>query len=294
MKKKPIVEEIDITEFVNWIDDGNVIYDGKFWSTQDAQYKNKLTDIGLINYYFREFIGMKLKKGSKEAKAYMAALRARKNDVGGVERVNKRKNTTYVHLTRVPLKRKKVAAKKVTKLREKNTLMALRNLSFEDTYTLGKSGKTIYERGYKVPNKDAYEATTLAGKKVIHKGSVKVNLIGERGLSGYVHTKTKGTKTTIKYTRAKKVSGVDTKSKSHTDFNSPEVNIQIGMSNTNMELIKKHTLAVATLNDRINQIKAEKRYFAPIAKKQADKHIAYLKKNIISYKKQISELKKHI
>ena len=283
----------DIENFIEYVDD-NTIFDGEYYATQDAQYSNRLTKEKLIEYYFKEFKGMKLKKGSAEAKAYMAALRARKNDVGGIEKINKRAKTTYVHYSRTPLKRKKIAVKKVSRSKEKTTLMALRNLQFEDTYTLGKSGKTIYERGYKIPNKDAYEATTLAGKKVVHKGSVKVNLIGERGVSGYVHTKSRGTKSVVKYTRAKKLSGVSTKSKSHTDFNSPTVNIQVGMSNNNLDLIRKYHYSISTLNDRILQIQAEKRYFQPMAKKQAEKQIAFLKKNIASYKKQIAELKKNI
>jgi hypothetical protein len=214
-----------------------------------------------------------------------------KNKVNGIERINKRANTTYVHYSRTPLKRKKSAVKKAKMPKEKNTLMALRNLQFEDTYTLGKSGKTIYERGYKIPNKDAYEATTLAGKKVVHKGSLKVNLIGERGVSGYVHTKTRGTKSVVKYTR---VNGIDTKSKLHTDFNSPEVNIQVGMSNNNLDLIRKYGYSISVLNDKVLEIQAQKRFLAPIAKKQAEKQIAFLKRNIASYKKQIAELKKNI
>ena len=217
-----------------------------------------------------------------------------KNKVGALERINKRKNTTYIHLTRKPLKRKKIAVKKATRPKQTTTLMPLSNLQFEDTYTLGKSGKTIYTRGYKLPNKDAYEATTLSGKRVVHKGSVKVNLIDERGVSGYVHTKRKGTKTTIKYTRTKKVSGVDTKSKLHTDFNLPEVNIQVGMSENNLDLIRKYNRSISVLSDRILDIQAQKRYFEPMAKKQAEKGIAYLKRNIASYKKQIAELKKNI
>jgi hypothetical protein len=289
----------DIQDFIAWLDDGNVSYNGIYYSTQDAQYRNKLTKEGLIEYYFKEFKGMKLKKGSAEAKAYMAALRARKNgnsinELSGLERINKRKNTTYVHLSRVPLKRKKAPIKKITRAKQKTTLMPLRNLQFEDTYTLGKSGKTIYTRGYKLPNKDAYEATTLSGKRVVHKGSVKVNLIDERGVSGYVHTKRKGTKTTIKYTRTKKVSGVDTKSKMHTDFNSPEVNIQVGMSENNLDLIRKYNRSISVLSDKILDIQAQKRYFEPMAKKHAEKGIAYLKRNIASYKKQIAELKKNI
>jgi hypothetical protein len=66
------------------------------------------------------------------------------------------------------------------------------------------------------------------------------------------------------------------------------------MSNNNLDLIRKYHYSISTLNDRILQIQAEKRYFQPMAKKQAEKQIAFLKKNIASYKKQIAELKKNI
>jgi hypothetical protein len=287
----------DIEDFIEWMSD-SVSYNGIYYSTQDAQYRNKLTQEGLIEYYFKEFKNMKLKKGSAAAKAYMAALRAKKsgnsnNELGALERINKRKNTTYVHLSRLPLKRKKIAVKK-TRSKQKTTLMPVRNLQFEDTYTLGKNGKIIYTRGYKIPNMDAYEATTLNGKRITHKGSIKVNLIDERGVSGYVHTKRKGTKTTLKYTRTKKVSGIDTESKSHTDFNSPEVNIQIGMSNNNLDLIRKYSYSIGVLTQKMLELKDQKRYCDPMTKRQYDKTIAFYQKNIASYKKQIAELKKNI
>lgn len=233
---------------------------------------------------------MKLKKGSAAAKAYMAKIRAKKSSVGKVERVNKRANTTYVHLSRLPKRRKSASAKKVSSRRQTTTLMPLRNLLFEDTYTLGKSGKTIYERGYKVPNKDAYEATTLAGKKVVHKGSVKVNLIDANAVSGYVHTKRKGTKSTIKYTR---VSGTE----NHTDTNSHNYKITIG--GMQKDSIKQLEYQTMMLNNLINTLPkyvalSKNKNISVADRAYNKKYVAYAKKEIIRIKKMISILKKSI
>jgi len=77
MKKKGIgALQDDLEIFADWFDDGNVSYDGKYYSTQDAQYRNKLTASELIEYYFKEYMERRLVKGSKEAKAYMAKLRS--------------------------------------------------------------------------------------------------------------------------------------------------------------------------------------------------------------------------
>ena len=91
---------------------------------------------------------MKLKKGSKQAKEFMAKLRAkkkRKSSVSGLERVNKRKTTTYVHYTRSkPIKKapKKTTARKSSAKRiEKRTSIALSSLNIGDTFTVGTSSK---------------------------------------------------------------------------------------------------------------------------------------------------------
>ena len=145
----------------------------------------------------------RFKKGSLEAKKYMASIRKKKGNVGKIERVNRRSNTTYVHISRKPKVKRKTKVKRIVKRVEITTLMPLRNLQLQDTFTLGKLGKLIYERGYKIPNKDAYECFTLSGKKVIKKGSIKVNLIDSNSVSGYVHTKKRGRKSTLKYTHPK-------------------------------------------------------------------------------------------
>ena len=141
-----------------------------------------------------------------------------------------------------------------------------------------------------------YIVVDLAGKTYKYAGTKRVYLGGEYGVSGFVHKKTHGRKTTLKYTHPvrKKISGVSTPSKSHTDYNSPEVNIQIGMAHDNMSMISKHMHSVAMLNEKIAQIKEAKKYQDAMMKRASDKQIDYLKKNIASYKKQISELKKHI
>lgn len=244
----------------------------------------------------------KLKKGSKEAKEYMAKLRAKKekkSGLAGLERVNRRKTTTYVHYTRTAPKKKvakkttarKSSAKKV----EKRTTIALSNLHYGDTFTIGTSSK-IYERLEKWPRENKYAVVDLSGKYYNYSGTKRVYLVDEYGVSGFVHKKTHGRKTTLKYTHpvSKKVSGVSTPSKAHTDYNSPEVNIQIGMAHDNMSMISKHMHSIAMLNEKIAQIKMAKKFQDAMMKRASDKQIVYLKKNIASYKKQISELKKHI
>jgi hypothetical protein len=269
----------EIENFIDWVDN-NVIYDGEYYSSQDAQYRNKLTKEGLIEYYFKEFKNMKLKKGSAAAKKYMAALRARKSGVGKLESISKRGNTTYVKYSRLPVKKKSAAKKRVATRMEKTTLMALRNLQMQDTFTLGKSGKTIYERGYKVNNKDAYETFTLSGKKVIMKGSVKVNLIDANSISGYVHTKRRGTKTSVKYTR---VSGVPS--------SMGAVGIAIGD-------VKKHSDMIAYYKDHIektkNYLKANSRSLDMRTKAAMKKDIAEHMKTIAHHKKMLSQAKKMI
>lgn len=286
----------------------------------------------------------KLKKGSKEAKEYMAKLRRMKGKtkkssishyvvkgqvfvdymdaldfcyinniptdeikktktypkkLSGLERINRRKTTTYVHYTRTAPKKKvakKTTARKSSAKRvEKRTTIALSNLNFGDTFTTGTSSK-IYERMNKVPNQNKYIVVDLAGKEYKYSGTKRVYLEDEYGVSGFVHKKTHGRKTTLKYTHpvSKKVSGVSTPSKSHTDYNSPEVNIQIGMVHDNMSMISKHMHSIAMLNEKIAQIKMAKKFQDSMMKRASDKQIVYLKKNIASYKKQISELKKHI
>lgn len=218
--------------------------------------------------------------------------------ISGLERVNRRRTTTYVHYTREkPIKKapKKTARKSSARRVEKRTTIALSSLNHGDTFTMGTSSK-IYERLNKVPNQNKYVVVDLAGKTYQYSGTKRVYLEGEYGVSGFVHKKTHGRKTTLKYTHpvSKKVSGVSTPSKAHTDYNSPEVNIQIGMVHDNMSMISKHMHSIAMLNEKIAQIKELKRLQEPMEKRSSDKQIAYLKKNIASYKKQISELKKHI
>ena len=91
--KKPkvsigLVDE-ELESFENWLEDGNVFFNGTYYSTQDAQYKNKLTDEQLIQYFFNEFMQRRLIKGSKEAKAYMAKLRKMKDSVGATLYIEK-------------------------------------------------------------------------------------------------------------------------------------------------------------------------------------------------------------
>lgn len=46
-----------VKEFNNWIKDGNVIQCNGYYSTQDAQYRNKLKDKEeLYKYFVKEFI----------------------------------------------------------------------------------------------------------------------------------------------------------------------------------------------------------------------------------------------
>jgi hypothetical protein len=222
----------------------------------------------------------RFKKGSLEAKRYMASIRKNKGNVGKLESIAKRGNTTYVKYSRLPLKKKSAAKKRVATRMEKTTLMALRNLQMQDTFTLGKSGKTIYERGYKVNNKDAYETFTLSGKKVIMKGSVKVNLIDANSISGYVHTKRRGTKTSVKYTR---VSGVPS--------SMGAVGVAIGD-------VKKHSDLIAYYKDHIektkNYLKANSRSLDMRTKAAMKKDIAEHMKTIAHHKKMLSQAKKMI
>lgn len=278
-----------LKDFEFWLDDGNVYFNGEYYSTQDALWKNKLSEEGLIEYYFKEYMQKRLVKGSKEAKAYMAKLRAKKGKVGKVDFVNKRKTTTYVHLSRTK-KVRKPTAKKVVKRTIKTTLMALRNLQMQDTFTLGKSGRIIYERGYKVPNKDAYECFTLAGKKVIQKGSVKVNLIDESGISGYVHTKKRGTKSTLKYTH-KKIGATST----HNDTKSHNYKITIGalknQSNNDYNDVCMKILSVERgILDGMIVIK--NKTYPKGRLTETKKSITFMKKYLAELKKQKSELKK--
>lgn len=285
-------EELEAFEF--YLQDGNAVFLDGFWRTQDALYKNRLTDLGLIEYVFKEYMGRKLKKGSAEAKAYMQKLRSFKKDgfknpIGKVDFVNKRKTTTYVHLSRTKKVRKPIA-KKVVKRTIKTTLMALRNLQMQDTFTLGKSGRIIYERGYKIPNKDAYECFTLAGKKVIQKGSVKVNLIDESGISGYVHTKKRGTKSTLKYTH-KKIGATST----HNDTKSHNYKITIGalknQSNNDYNDVCMKILSVERgILDGMIVIK--NKTYPKGRLTETKKSITFMKKYLAELKKQKSELKK--
>ena len=283
------IEVGSIKDFEFYLDDGNVIFDGQYYRTQDALYKNKLTEEGLIEYYFKEFMQKRLVKGSKEAKLYMAKLRAKKDKIGKVDSVNKRKTTTYVHLSRTK-KVRKPTAKKAVKRTIKTTLMALRNLQMQDTFTLGKSGRIIYERGYKIPNKDAYECFTLAGKKVIQKGSVKVNLIDESGISGYVHTKKRGTKSTVKYTH-KKIGATST----HNDTKSHNYKITIGalknQSNNDYNDVCMKILSVERgILDGMIVIK--NKTYPKGRLTETKKSITFMKKYLAELKKQKSELKK--
>jgi len=227
----------------------------------------------------------RFKKGSLEAKQYMASIRKNKGNVGKLDSVIKRGNTTYVKYSRLPLKKKSAAKKRVASRMQKTTLMALRNLQMQDTFTLGKSGKTIYERGYKVNNKDAYETFTLSGKKVIMKGSVKVNLIDADSISGYVHTKRKGTKTSVKYTR---VSGLAYK----------VVPSSMGAVGVAIGDVKKHTDMIAYYKDHIektkNYLKANSRSLDMRTKAAMKKDIAEHMKTIAHHKKMLSQAKKMI
>lgn len=286
------VDKYLLDSFEEFIDN-NVISQSGGWSTQDAGYSNRLTDQGLINYYIKEFNPMvKLKKGSKEAKAFMAKIRA-KRKIGGLEKVNKRKTTTYLHYTKAGTKKrtatKKVTPRKVIKRGIRTSLMPLSYLQLQDTFTLGKSGRIIYELGYKTPNKNEYTVHSLNGKSKKMKGSVKVNLIDANMVSGYIHTKKAGRKTTVKYTHPA-IKGVE----HHLDTKSHNVNIRIGMSNSNMDLIRKHILSIQHLTDKIAMIKRDHNFQSPMGKRKDKQEIAYLKRNIASYKKQITELKKHI
>jgi hypothetical protein len=292
-KDKVGATKSDLSIFNDWIEDGNVSYNGTYYSTQDAQFNNRLSEEGLIEYYFKEFKGMKLKKGSKEAKAYMAKLRARKGKVGKIDFVNRRATTTYVHVSRKPKVRKSTGVKRVVNRVEKTTLMPLRNLQIQDTFTLGKAGRTIYERGYKVANKDAYECFTLAGKKVIQKGSVKVNLIDESGISGYVHTKKRGTKSTLKYTHPRaKMSGGDGM---HTDTNSHNYKITIGAVNQSAlrdyEVVTKK-VGVVEKNIIDLQLMTQYNQYPKAKVFEMRKAIAMWKKYLKELKTQKAELKK--
>lgn len=271
-------------------------YIGDVWNTADLKIKCigiKEKKIGTMTRF---------KKGSKAAKDYMAKLRAMKSDssggtLQGLDFVNKRGSTTYLHYSRKPKKgvRKKAAPKKSASRKtrtQKNTLLPLSYLLLDDTYTLGKSGKTIYQLGYKVPNRNAYYAYTLTGKKVIHKGTTKVNLIDERGISGYVHTKKRGTKTIVKYSR---VNGVETKSKSHSDYNSPEVNIQIGLTKDSMNTIAHHMGVLAASNAHLLKLKTQLAFAATASDKaRIRRHIESVKNHIRNTKKQIQLAKKSI
>jgi hypothetical protein len=280
-----------------------------FFVSPDADGSFKSSERATI-FGIKKDENMRLKKGSKAAKEYMAKIRRMKksstdDNISGLERVNKRKTTTYVHYTRTTAKKrattktapKKVARKTAPKKVEKHTTILLSNLHYGDTFTYGKSN-TIWERSSKVTNNpNKYWVISLNGQRKGLSGNTRVNLIDEYGVSGFVHKKTHGRKTTLKYTHPvakKRISGVSTPSKSHTDYNSPEVNIQIGMAHSNMDLIKQHMHSMAMLNEQIAHCRINKKYQSTIEKRATDKHIAYLKKNIASYKKQISELKKHI
>jgi hypothetical protein len=42
--------------FIAWLNSDNVIFDGKYYSSQDAQYKNKLNKKEMYKYFKKELI----------------------------------------------------------------------------------------------------------------------------------------------------------------------------------------------------------------------------------------------
>lgn len=44
------------TDFINWIEDGNVVLIDESYATQDAQYRNRITSVPrLYKYFIKEF-----------------------------------------------------------------------------------------------------------------------------------------------------------------------------------------------------------------------------------------------